>query len=105
MIREGHTVQGDAGIADALASMVLPRARVLALGCARGNTLRLLHAQGCRVVAVETPRGAETVAPWCERVITPPFETEALDTELASDIFDVVVTDAVERLRDPAGVL
>jgi len=97
--------QDEAGIADAFASLVLPRARVLALGCAGGETLRLLHAQGCRVVAVETPGRAEVVAPWCERVLTPPFEATALDAELTGELFDVVVTDAVERLRDPAEVL
>jgi SAM-dependent methyltransferase len=95
----------DSGIAEAFASLVLPRARVLALGCAGGETLRLLHAHGCRVVAVETPNRAEAAAPWCERVLTSPLEAATLDAELGSELFDVAVTDAVERLRDAAEVL
>lgn len=81
--------------------------RVLELGCAAGHMARVLRERGCQVVGVELdPALAAHAAEVCERVIVGDLDDLDLATELAGDLFDVILAaDVLEHVRDPVGLL
>jgi 2-polyprenyl-3-methyl-5-hydroxy-6-metoxy-1,4-benzoquinol methylase len=82
--------------------------RVLELGSGPGAITRLLHANGCRVIALEIDQKAiELVTPYCERVISCNLNDPAWPSALAAMApFDVIVAgDVLEHLYDPWATL
>lgn len=82
--------------------------RVLELGSGPGAITRLLHANGCRVTALEIDAQAiEIVSPFCEQVIACNLNDPDWPQMLSgSSPFDMIVAgDVLEHLYDPWGTL
>ncbi len=80
---------------------------VLDVGCAHGYIAEVLTSRGCRVFGIE--RNAEDAArarAHCEQVVVADVEQPGWTDELRQRNFDVVVlSDVLEHLREPAGLL
>jgi len=82
--------------------------RILELGSGPGAITRLLHANGCKVTALELdPKAIEIVAPFCERVLSCNLNDSDWPDLLATTVpFDAVVAgDVLEHLYDPWATL
>ena len=91
-----------------IVSLVPPATRVLEFGCATGYMSQVLKERlGCTVVGIEIDRDAATLAEQhTERVIVGDAEKIDYATELAGEVYDVVMfADVLEHLKEPADVL
>ena len=91
-----------------IARMVGSGLRVLELGSGPGAITRLLHANGCRVTALEIdPKAIEIVTPFCEQVVSCNLNDPAWPRSLSGMApFDVIVAgDVLEHLYDPWSTL